>query len=104
LFLTDRWFLSIKTCSDCGCLKEMALSDRIYTCDCGNTKSRDWNAAINIRNETLNELNRHGICRINGQGDASGGIFVVTNISHESLKCQKFEGLTFEASLSLAAG
>jgi transposase len=52
------------------------LSDRIYTCDCGNTKSRDWNAAINIRNKTLNELNRNGICRIKGQGDTSGGIFV----------------------------
>lgn len=50
----DRFFPSSKLCSCCGRVKdELALSDRIYNCDCGNTMDRDVNAAINIRNEAM---------------------------------------------------
>lgn len=45
----DRWFPSTKTCSGCGQIHIMKLSDRMMNCDCGLSISRDWNAAINIK-------------------------------------------------------
>ena len=47
----NKWFPSTKTCSNCGHVKEVALSERIYSCACGFVFDRDWNAAINIKNE-----------------------------------------------------
>jgi len=45
----DRWFPSSKLCSNCGQIKkDLKLSDRIYTCDCGNKIDRDLNASINL--------------------------------------------------------
>ncbi|MFQ9152545.1 MAG: zinc ribbon domain-containing protein [Blautia sp.] len=39
-------------CSVCGHKKkELALSDRMYVCECGNRMDRDVNAAVNIREE-----------------------------------------------------
>lgn len=34
--------------------KELTLSDRVWTCECGKTLNRDENAAINIMNAGLN--------------------------------------------------
>jgi putative transposase len=39
-----------KTCSSCGQIHEMNLSDRIFKCDCGLEINRDINAAINVYN------------------------------------------------------
>ena len=51
LRLVDQYYPSTKLCSDCGSIKDMELSDRIYECDeCGMTMDRDENAAINIYN------------------------------------------------------
>lgn len=47
----NKWFPSTKTCSNCGHVKDVALSERIYSCECGFVSDRDWNAAINIKNE-----------------------------------------------------
>jgi putative transposase len=53
----NKWFPSSKTCSVCGAKKdELALSERVYICDCGNIMDRDINAAINIKNEALRIL------------------------------------------------
>lgn len=51
----DKWYLSSKTCSVCGFIKEdLTLADRVWTCGaCGITHNRDLNAAINIRNVGL---------------------------------------------------
>lgn len=49
----DKWFPSSKTCSHCGMIHDLRLSDREWTCDCGAKHQRDVNAAINIRNEGL---------------------------------------------------
>lgn len=48
--IIDRWLPTSKTCSKCGCKKDvLALSERIFTCDhCGFTLDRDLNAARNI--------------------------------------------------------
>lgn len=49
-----RWFPSSKLCSVCGAIKQdLTLSDRVYICECGNVKDRDFNASINIEHETL---------------------------------------------------
>jgi putative transposase len=57
LIKVDKWFPSSKTCSVCGAKKdELALSERVYVCDCGNVMNRDLNAAINIKNEALRLL------------------------------------------------
>ena len=48
-----------KKCSNCGNIRELKLSDRIYHCDaCGLTMDRDVNAAINIRNIGLIKIGR----------------------------------------------
>lgn len=50
LMIADRFFLSSKTCSQCGSMKrDLNLSDRIYECDCGLRMDRDLNASINLR-------------------------------------------------------
>lgn len=49
----DKWFPSSKTCSECGMIHDLRLSDREWACDCGVYHQRDVNAAINIREEGL---------------------------------------------------
>ncbi|MES5952273.1 transposase [Bacillus anthracis] len=45
----DRFYPSSKMCSYCGQKKsDLKLSDRVYTCDCGNVMDRDLNASINL--------------------------------------------------------
>lgn len=49
VILVDRFYPSSKTCCECGQIKsDLKLSDRIYSCDCGNIIDRDINAAINL--------------------------------------------------------
>ena len=51
----DRFYPSSKRCSKCGHVKEeLGLSERTYRCDaCGNVLDRDYNAAVNIRDEGM---------------------------------------------------
>lgn len=53
LVKVDRWYPSSKTCSCCGhVLEELELSERTYVCpSCGAVMDRDYNAAVNIREE-----------------------------------------------------
>ena len=47
--LVDRWFPSSKTCSKCGYVRDMKLSDRVFNCpSCGHSQDRDENASINL--------------------------------------------------------
>ena len=51
LIKIDKWFPSSKMCRFCGCINsDLQLSDRIWTCSCGQILNRDENAAINILN------------------------------------------------------
>ena len=52
----DKWYPSSQICSCYGRQKKLTLADRIYKCDCGLSINRDYNAAINIRNEGLRIL------------------------------------------------
>lgn len=50
LRVIDRFYPSSKLCCKCGNIKkDLKLSDRLYTCNCGNHIDRDVNAGINIR-------------------------------------------------------
>lgn len=54
LIKIDKWFPSSKMCRFCGCINsDLKLSDRVWTCSCGQTLNRDENAAINILNQGL---------------------------------------------------
>ncbi|MBQ6518247.1 MAG: transposase [Anaerolineaceae bacterium] len=57
LVRVDKFFPSTQLCSCCGHKQKMDRDERIYVCpDCGMILDRDYNAAINIRNEGLNVL------------------------------------------------
>jgi putative transposase len=45
----SKYYPSSKTCSNCGTKKKtLPLSQRVYSCECGNVIDRDVNAAINL--------------------------------------------------------
>jgi putative transposase len=49
LMVADRFYASTKTCSGCGSVRQVLLSERIYECSvCGLVIDRDVNAAINL--------------------------------------------------------
>ena len=58
LITIDKWYPSSKTCRFCGVVNsELTLKDREWTCpSCGAHIDRDLNAAINIRNEGLDNV------------------------------------------------
>ena len=57
LRVVDRWFPSSKTCHCCKNIKkDLKLSDRIFKCDCGYIEDRDFNAALNLRDDTTYEV------------------------------------------------
>ena len=51
----DRFYPSSETCNHCGYInKKLKLSDRQWVCpDCGEIIERDYNAALNIRDEGI---------------------------------------------------
>ena len=55
LVFVDRFYPSSKTCNSCGYVnKKLKLSDRQWICpDCGEIIERDYNAALNIRDEGI---------------------------------------------------
>ena len=55
LIFVDRFYPSSKTCNHCGYInKKLKLSDRQWFCpDCGEIIERDYNAALNIRDEGI---------------------------------------------------
>ena len=55
LIKIDKYYPSSKKCSHCGHVKEaLSLSERVYKCEhCGAVIDRDYNAAINIKNEGM---------------------------------------------------
>lgn len=49
IVIADRFYPSSKVCSSCGKKKEdLALSDRVYSCECGLEIDRDLNASYNL--------------------------------------------------------
>ena len=55
LIKVSKWYPSSKTCHECGYIKkDLTLADREWICpSCGNIIDRDYNAAMNIRDEGI---------------------------------------------------
>jgi len=56
LIKIDKWFPSTKTCSSCGSVRDIRLSERTYQCSCGLNLDRDYNSALNIKKEGMRLL------------------------------------------------
>ena len=56
--LSNRFYASSKTCSQCGYVKkDLKLKDRVYRCpQCGLIIDRDLNASINLRNNQIYKI------------------------------------------------
>ena len=56
LVVIDRYTPTSKVCSECGQIHELSLKTRWLSCDCGAELHRDHNAAINILNAGLQNI------------------------------------------------
>lgn len=57
IIMVDRFYPSSKTCNCCGKVnKDLKLTDRTWTCECGEVLDRDLNASINILQEALRKV------------------------------------------------
>lgn len=55
--VVDRWYPSSKTCSQCGQVQAMPLSQRVFNCEkCDHVQDRDVNAAINLELAPLEKI------------------------------------------------
>ncbi|WP_446746308.1 RNA-guided endonuclease TnpB family protein [Sphaerimonospora cavernae] len=70
LIVAGRWFLSSKTCSNCGAVKaKLPLRVRTYTCEeCGLVLDRDVNAARNLAALVGRQVAGSGPETVNGRG------------------------------------
>lgn len=52
--VADRFYPSSKRCHCCGKIKhDLKLSDRIFRCECGYIRDRDFNASLNLRDARI---------------------------------------------------
>ena len=69
-----RFEPSSKTCSSCGNVQDIKLSQRTFTCNnCNFTCDRDLNAAFNIKQFGIKKLNKSGTGLIYACGDTTIG-------------------------------
>jgi len=69
LILADTFFPSSKLCNNCGQIRNMNLSVRVYNCECGYSCDRDHNASKNLEDypmyENIKKLTGNWILPIN---------------------------------------
>ena len=57
LRIVDRFYPSSKLCHSCGSIKkDLKLSDRTYSCECGYIEDRDFNASLNLRDAKIYKI------------------------------------------------
>jgi len=62
VIIVDRFFPSSKLCSCCGIVKnDLKLSDRVYSCECGNIIDRDFQASLNLKVYGENVLKQQSV-------------------------------------------
>ena len=92
LVVADRFYPSTKTCSGCGSVQDMELSDRTYACPmCVLAMDRDLNAAINLQTVAASSAETLNAC-----GEESAG---VAHMSHVELASVKQEANTIRSVL-----
>lgn len=58
LVKAKRYFPSTKTCHVCKCRTNLKLSDRAWTCKCGQQHDRDVNAALNLEHFAIGHIEK----------------------------------------------
>ena len=83
LIVVDKWFASSKICNACGEKNSLLkLSDREWVCPhCGTIIDRDYNAACNLQDYYLKNINTAGIVEINAYGDETSTFDSMPNAS-----------------------
>ena len=101
-----RFFPSSQLCHKCGHRQSMPLGMNLFDCErCDHVGDRDVNAAINIRREGIDIINRAGIARIYACGDTSGRVHSSEWASQVSLKQEQvLEDNLSEAPIPLGSG
>lgn len=63
IIFVDRWYPSSKTCHECSFVNQgLTLNDREWDCPrCGKHLNRDFNAALNIKQEGLKTVGTTGL-------------------------------------------
>lgn len=55
--IVDRWYPSSKTCSNCGHIQVIKLSERVFYCQsCSYQIDRDFNASLNLQKAPVNKV------------------------------------------------
>ena len=89
LLRIDKFFPSSQICSCCGHRQKLALNERTYKCThCGMILDRDFNAAINIRNEGLNVLRSAEIGQTYTTAGTVGSYACGDDVRHQSVESQ----------------
>ena len=84
LVIADRFFPSSKLCSCCGTTNtELTIADREWTCTCGTTHDRDFNAAVNLKNYAVSSTVK--VCGENVRHQISGATFREAENKQENL-------------------
>lgn len=108
----DRYFPSTQICYSCDERHKVFLSERTYKCECGNERSRDLNAALNIQKEAIKIYGRTGVVRTRPSGQIAWGEPANYSMAdpkdqviggYDSLSQEKFRSFDLEAS-SFRAG
>lgn len=79
LVVVNRFYPSSKSCSGCGIIHDIKLSDRVMVCDCGNAMDRDLNASINIKNKAVSYT-------ASACGEESSGAMLSDSVKLSSVK------------------
>ena len=82
-----------KTCSECGNIQDMPLSQRTFLCDrCGMQKDRDYNASLNILAK-----GREGHSRTHAQGDMTSAVQQASKSRLEELRTYSVDAVHVNA-------
>jgi putative transposase len=91
----DKFYPSTKLCPKCGKKNTPTLADRVYECECGYVKDRDWKSALCIRDEGMKQLPTER--RKVTLGEISTSTFLGALSKIKGIQVSKLESLSQEA-------
>ena len=92
LIKVNRFYPSSKTCNCCGWINQnLKLSDRKWTCKCGEKHDRDLNASKNILKEGLKIYGKElAITKVERKSDFGNKAYSMKPETHQSLANVQF--------------